>query len=163
MLDPFLPAARRIAEALIARGETVAVADGATGGLISAALLAIPGASKFYRGGGVIYTFRARNVLLALPREAYEGMVSATESYALLQARAIRDNFHADWGIAETGASGGGSVHPLGVESGRSCAAVAGPGSERTRITETASGRRVDNMAAFTLAALELLADTLSD
>ena len=104
-----------------------------------------------------------RNVLLALPREAYEGMVSATESYALLQARAIRDNFHADWGIAETGASGGGSVHPLGVESGRSCAAVAGPGSERTRITETASGRRVDNMAAFTLAALELLADTLSD
>ena len=163
MLDPFLPAARRIAEALIVRGETVAVADGATGGLLSAALLAIPGASKFYRGGGVVYTFRARNVLFGLPREAYEGMVSATEGYALLQARAIRDNFRANWGLAETGASGGGSAHPLGIASGRSCAAVAGPGLERTRITETASDHRVANMAAFTLAALELLADTLCD
>ena len=80
MLDEFIPIARRIADALIARGETVAVADGATGGLISASLLAIPGASKFYRGGGVVYTFRARNVLFALDREAYAGMTSATET-----------------------------------------------------------------------------------
>ena len=161
MLDPFLPAARRIAESLIARGETLAVADGATGGLISAALLAVPGASKFYRGGGVVYTFRARNVLFALPREAYEGMVSASEPYALLQARAIRDNFRADWGLAETGASGGGSKHPLGIASGKSCAAVAGPGLELARITETASDDRLANMETFTLAALELLAGAL--
>ena len=163
MLEPFLPAAHRIAEALIGRGETLAVADGATGGLISAALLAVPGASKFYRGGGVVYTFRARNVLFALPREAYEGMVSASEPYALLQARAIRDNFRADWGLAETGASGGGSIHPLGIASGKSCAAVAGPGLERARITETASDDRLANMASFTLAALELMAGALLD
>ncbi len=161
MLEHFLPIARRIAEALIARGETVAVADGATGGLISASLLAIPGASKFYRGGGVVYTFRARNVLFALEREAYEGMVSATEPYALLQARAIRANFRADWGIAETGASGG-SAHPLGVESGRSCAAVAGPGVEQARLTATGSDDRLANMAVFTLAALQLLEETLA-
>lgn len=160
MLDEFIPTARRIADLLIARGETVAVADGATGGLISAALLAIPGASKFYRGGGVVYTFRARNVLFALPREAYEGMTSATESYALLQARAIRDNFRSHWGIAETGASGG-SAHPLGVDSGRSCAAVAGPGVERARIIETGSDDRVGNMRIFTLNALELMAELL--
>ena len=161
MLDPFLPAAHSIAEALIARGETLAVADGATGGLLSAALLAIPGASKFYRGGGVVYTFRARNVLFALPREAYEGMVSASEPYALLQARAIRDNFGADWGLAETGASGGGSTHPLGIASGISCAAVAGPALEKARITETASDDRLNNMVTFTKAALDLLADAL--
>ncbi len=161
MLEDFLPAARAIAEALIARGESVAVADGATGGLISAALLAIPGASKFYRGGGVVYTFRARNVLFALPREAYQGMTSATEPYALLQARAIRDNFRAEWGLAETGASGG-SAHPLGVDSGRSCAAVAGPGVEAARFTATGSDIRLDNMAAFTRAALLLLQETLA-
>lgn len=161
MLDQFIPTARRIAEALIARGETVAVADGATGGLLSAALLGVPGASKFYRGGGVVYTFRARNVLFALPRQAYQGMVSASEPYALLQARAIRDNFRADWGLAETGASGGGSAHPLGIASGKSCAAVAGPGLERARITETASDDRLENMAAFTKAALDLLAQAL--
>jgi nicotinamide-nucleotide amidase len=161
MLEQFLPIARRIAEALIARGETVAVADGATGGLISASLLAIPGASKFYRGGGVVYTFRARNVLFSLEREAYDGMVSATEPYALLQARAIRANFRADWGIAETGASGG-SAHPLGVESGRSCAAVAGLGVEQARLTGTGSDDRLANMAAFTLAALQLLDGALA-
>lgn len=161
MFEDMVPLAARIAAVLIARGETVAVADGATGGLISAALLAIPGASKFYRGGGVVYTFRARNVLFALDRGAYEGMVSASEPYALLQARAIRDNFRADWGLAETGASGG-SAHPLGVESGCSCAAVVGPGAERARITRTASDDRVANMAAFTRAALELFDEVLA-
>jgi len=161
MFEDLISTARVIAEALIARGQSVAVADGATGGLLSAALLAVPGASKFYRGGGVVYTFRARNVLFALPREAYEGMVSASEPYALLQARAIRDNFRADWGLAETGASGGGSAHPLGIASGRSCAAIAGPGLELARVTETGHEDRVANMAAFSKAALELLVEAL--
>ena len=155
-----MPIAARIGDLLKARGEKIAVADGATGGLISAALLTVPGASKFYVGGGVVYTFRARNVLFGLPREAYAGMVSATPEYALLQARAIRDNFRADWGIAETGASGG-SPHPLGIASGQSCAAAAGPGVEVTRLTETASDDRAENMGHFTLAALELLEQAL--
>lgn len=161
MFEDLVPTARTIAAALIARGESLAVADGATGGLMSAALLAVPGASRFYRGGGVVYTLHSRNVLFALPREAYEGMVSASEPYALLQARAIRDNFRADWGLAETGASGG-SPHPLGVASGRSCAAVAGPGLELTRITETGRDDRLANMAAFSKAALDLLAGAMA-
>jgi len=161
MFEELIPLAARIAEMLKARGQTLAVADGATGGLISAALLAVPGASKFYRGGGVVYTLRARNVLLALPREAYDGMTSATETYALLQARAIRENFRSDWGLAETGASGG-SPHPLGVASGKSCAAVAGPGVEQARITETTSDDRVANMLTFTRAALMLLEEGLA-
>lgn len=160
MLDELHPQALRIAEALKARGEKIAVADGATGGLIGAALLTVPGALKFYVGGGIVYSFRARDVLFALPGEAYEGMRSATPEYALLQARAIRDNFGADWGIAETG-SAGGSRHPLGVASGESCCAVVGPGVELVLRTETASDDRIANMAAFTRAALNLLEEAL--
>ena len=95
--------AARIADALKTRREKIAVADGATGGLIGASLLTVPGALKFYVGGGIVYSFRARDVLFDLPHEAYDGMTSATEEYALLQARAIRDRLGAAWGIAESG------------------------------------------------------------
>ncbi|WP_324260411.1 CinA family protein [Altererythrobacter sp. H2] len=161
MLRELHPEALRIATALRARGEKIAVADGATGGLLAASLLTVPGALDFYVGGGVVYSFRARDLLFALPREAYKGMRSASEDYALLQARAIRDNLGADWGLAESG-SAGSSVHPLGVVSGRSCAAVVGPdGFAQTLVTETGSDDRIANMEAFTRAALGLLAEAL--
>jgi len=161
-LEDLHPLAREIAELLLARGERLAVVDGATGGLVSAALLTVPGATKFFRGGGIVYSLKGRELLLGLPRSAYEGMVSATADYALLQARAISAQLRAEWGFAETG-SAGASVHPLGVASGRSCAAVAGPGIERTRLTETASDARIGNMWAFTHAGLLLLRDALRD
>lgn len=162
LLRDLHPQALRIAAALRARGETIAVADGATGGLLAASLLTVPGALDFYVGGGVVYSLRARDVLFGLPREAYRGMTSASEAYALLQARAIRDTMGADWGLAESG-SAGGSHHPMGVASGQSCAAVAGPhGVERTLITHTASDDRIANMEAFARAALTLLDDALA-
>lgn len=153
--------ALRIAEHLRRRGETIAVVDGATGGLISASLLTVPGALDFYKGGGVVYSFRARNVLFDLPREAYDGMQSATEEYALLQARAIRDRFGADWGIAESG-SAGSSKHPMGVQSGRSVTAIVGPETSSCVETETGSDDRIANMLAFTRAALGALEDAVS-
>jgi nicotinamide-nucleotide amidase len=153
--------AARIAGLLRDRGEKIAVADGATGGLIAASLLTVPGALDFFVGGGVVYSFRARDVLFGLPREAYKGMRGASEDYALLQARAIRDNFGAAWGIAESG-SVGGSNHPSGAPAGRSCAAVVGPdGFEFTRVTETGSDDRIANMEAFTRAALHTLEEAL--
>ena len=160
MLREFHPIAVRIAEALTARGEKIAVADGATGGLIAASLLTVPGALQFYVGGGVVYSLRARDVLFDLPRDAYAGMRSATTDYALLQARAIRERFGAEWGIAESG-SAGGSTHPLGVASGISCCAVVGPGVELVRVTETQSDERMANMDLFTAAALGLLIEAL--
>lgn len=153
--------ALRIAEGLKARGEKIAVADGATGGLVSTALLTVPGALAFYVGGGVVYSRRARDVLFALDRSAYKDLRSATEDYALLQARAIRDNFGAEWGLAETG-SAGSSVHPMGVESGTSVAAVVGPGVELVRRTVTGSDARISNMRAFSIAALGLLEEALA-
>ena len=161
MLDQTHQQALRIADLLRKRGEKVAVADGATGGLVAASLLTVPGALDFFVGGGVVYSFRARDVLFDLPRDAYAGMRGASEDYALLQARAIRDNFGAQWGLAESG-SVGGSNHPSGAPAGRSCAAVVGPdGFEFVRVTETGSDERIANMEAFTRAALQTLEDAL--
>lgn len=161
MLEQTHEQALRIADLLRQRGEKVAVADGATGGLVAASLLTVPGALDFFVGGGVVYSLRARDVLFDLPRDAYAGMRGASEDYALLQARAIRDNFGAEWGLAESG-SVGGSSHPSGAPAGRSCAAVAGPGGfEFVRVTETGSDERIANMEAFTRAALQTLEDAL--
>ena len=161
ILHDLHPQALRVATALRARGEKLAAADGATGGLIAASLLTVPGALDFFVGGGVVYSLRARDVLFDLPREAYRGMRGASEEYAVLQARAIRDNFGAEWGIAESG-SVGGSSHPSGAPAGRSVAALAGPdGLERTAKIETASDDRIANMQAFTRNTLDLLESAL--
>ena len=161
MLEQTHQQALRIADLLRRRGEKVAVADGATGGLVAASLLTVPGALDFFVGGGVVYSFRARDVLFDLPRDAYAGMRGASEDYALLQARAIRDNFGAQGGLAESG-SVGGSNHPSGAPAGRSCAAVVGPdGFEFVRVTETGGDERIANMEAFARAALQTLEDAL--
>lgn len=119
MLESLAAIAAQSGAALKARRQTIAVVDGSTGGLISASLLAMPGASAFYLGGGVVYTLKGRRMVLGHEPGSLRGFTSATEPYALAQARLIRQRYGADWGIAETGASGG-SAHPLGVASGTS-------------------------------------------
>ena len=162
MLAAIQPRVLRIAGLLRKRGEKIAVADGATGGLIAASILTVPGALDFFVGGGGVYSFRARDVLFDLPRDAYDGMRGASEDYALLQARAIRDNFGAEWGLAESG-SVGGSNHPSGAPAGRSCSAVAGPdGFELARVIETGRDDRIANMEAFATEALITLEEALN-
>lgn len=144
------------------RRQTIAVVDGSTGGLISASLLAMPGASAFYLGGGVIYTLKGRRIVLDHPPGSLRGFTSATEDYAIAQARLIRERYGADWGIAETGASGG-SAHPLGVASGTSAVGLVGPaGIAASTLIVTGSNDRLANMQTFTQRALELLRDTLA-
>ena len=105
-----MPTLAAMAEAvgalLKARNETVAVSESSTGGLISAALLAVPGASAYFVGGGVIYTHNAREVLLAARLEDHPGMRASTEPYALLCASAMRERLGTTWGLGETGATG---------------------------------------------------------
>jgi len=145
------------------RHQTIAVVDGSTGGLISASLLAMPGASAFYLGGGIIYTIKGRRIVLDHKPGSLRQYTSATEAYALAQAELIRARYDADWGIAETGASGGGGAHPRGIASGTSAVAVVGPnGVSASRLIETGSNDRLANMQAFTVAALTLLAETLA-
>src|SRR6266702_4402767 len=105
-MEPLDAIAAELGEALKARKETVAVAESSSGGLISAALLGVAGASAYYLGGAVVYTGKARMVLMDLPREAVAGMRSASEPYALLLARTARERFGATWGVSETGAAG---------------------------------------------------------
>ncbi len=147
--------AERLAERLKASEQTVAVAESSAGGLISAALLAVPGASAYFLGGAVVYTGRARMRLLDLPREAVAGMRSASEPYALLLARTVREQFAADWGLSETGAAGP-TGNGYGDGAGHSCIAVSGPFEHATTL-ETGESDRVVNMHAFATAALDLL------
>jgi len=141
------------------RKETLAVAESSAGGLISAALLAVPGASAYFLGGAVIYTQAARRALLRVPDESVKGVRSSTEAYALLKARAIRELLDATWGLAETGASGP-TGNRYGDAPGHACIAVAGP-VERAVTLETRRGDRETNMWAFARAALELLEASL--
>jgi nicotinamide-nucleotide amidase len=148
-----------VGERLKARGETIAIAESSSGGLISAALLAVPGASTYYQGGAVVYTARARMRLLEIPREAVAGMRSASEPYASLLAETVRARFSATWGLSETGAAGP-TGNPYGDQPGHTCIGLSGLQS-RAITLETGSPDRADNMRAFAKAALELLREAL--
>jgi PncC family amidohydrolase len=161
MPTPLADIALSTADRLRARNQTVAVAESSSGGLISAALLAVPGASAYFLGGAIIYTGKARMSFLGLPREAVAGMRSASEPYALLLARTARENLGATWGLSETGAAGP-TGNPYGDAAGHTCLAVSGP-VERVLTLETGRSDRAANMDAFALAALRLLEDSLSD
>ena len=146
---------RSIAAILKERKETIAVAESSAGGLISAALLSVAGASAYFLGGGVIYTQAARRGLLHVPDDAVKGIRSSSEPYALLKARTIRELLGATWGLAETGATGP-TGNRYGDAAGHACIAVAGP-VERAITLETGHGDREKNMWAFAKRALELL------
>jgi nicotinamide-nucleotide amidase len=141
------------------RKQTVAVAESSAGGLISATLLAVPGASAYFLGGGVIYTQAARRGLLRVGDEAVKGIRSSTEAYAQLKAKTVRELVGATWGLAETGASGP-TGNRYGDAAGHACIAVAGP-VERVITVETGDADRERNMWAFTRAALKLLEDAV--
>ena len=160
-MKDLLPLAERVAALLKDRGQTMAVAESSTGGLISAALLAVPGASAYFLGGTVVYTRKARAVLMDIPDAALAGMRAASEPYAALLARTAQQHLAATWGLAETGATGP-TGNRYGDAAGHSCIAVAGP-TERVITLETGSADRIANMRAFAAAALELLLSVVSD
>ncbi|GMU46563.1 MAG: hypothetical protein AMXMBFR26_13450 [Porticoccaceae bacterium] len=154
------PLAARCARLLQARRQTVAVCESSAGGLITAALVAVPGCSAFFVGGCVAYAPEAREYLLGMRPEAFGDLRPCTEAYALLCARQLRARLGCDWALAETGATGP-TPNPYGDPPGRACLAVVGP-VERTLTIATGDDRRAANMAAFAAAALGLFADALS-
>lgn len=148
-----------VGELLKERQHTIAVAESSAGGLISAALVAVSGASAFFLGGSVIYTLAARRLLLNLKDEEFTGVRASTEEYALRMARAVRQLFGTTWGISETGATGP-TGNRYGDAAGHACVAVAGP-VERVMTIETRHSGREANMWMFTAAALELLEQSI--
>ena len=152
--------AEQIAARLIERKQTIAVAESSTGGLISATLLAVPGASAYFLGSAVVYTRDARRILMDIPDDAMKGIRSASEVYASLLASRIRERFSSHWGLSETGATGP-TGNRYGDAAGHSCMAVAGVTT--TAITlETASADRLGNMHTFAATALNLLLKELA-
>jgi PncC family amidohydrolase len=152
--------AEQVAAKLIERRQTIAVAESSTGGLISASLLAVPGASAYFMGSAVVYTRDARRILMDIPDEAMKGIRSASEPYAQLLASQIRQRFATDWGLSETGATGP-TGNRYGDAAGHSCMAVAGVAQAVTTL-ETGSSDRQANMQAFAATALNLLLKNLS-
>lgn len=153
--------ARRIGRLLVERGETVAVSESSAGGLISAALLSVPGASAYFLGGAVVYTPRARQALLGISTRqmAESGIRSASEPWAALMATTIRQSHGATWGLSETGATGP-TGNRYGDPAGHACLGVDGPVS-RAITLRTGSAEREPNMRAFAAAALGLFEDVL--
>ncbi|NMJ44315.1 CinA family protein [Roseomonas sp. JC162] len=159
-MEGLLPAARDVAEKLTARGQTVAVAESSAGGLVAAALLALPGASAYFLGGAVIYTRAARAGLLGVTDADMEGLRPSTEPYALLLAGRVRERLGADWGLAETGAAGP-DGNRYGDAAGHACIAVVGPGIERVTTLDTGVSGRAQNMRAFATGLLRLTSEAL--
>jgi PncC family amidohydrolase len=159
-MQDLIPRVEKIAGLLKVRRETVVVAESSTGGLLSAALLALPGASAYFLGGAVVYTQAARRALLDLPDIAALGMRASTEPYARLLAQTARQRFAASWAVAESGATGP-TGNRYGDAAGHSCIAVAGA-VERAVTIETGSADRIANMRAFSAAALDLLLEELT-
>ena len=152
MNDPRLERAGLVAAQLKARGQTIAVGESSAEGLITAALLAVPGASAYCRGGLVVYTRNALVSLRSIDVAKLDTMRAATEAYARFEAQTLRSHFETDWGLGETGAAGP-TGNKYGDAAGHVCLAVAGPGLgpthgaivERSRPPETGSPHRPGN------------------
>jgi nicotinamide-nucleotide amidase len=152
--------AERVAALLKRRSETIAVSESSTGGLISASLLAVPGASAYCLGGVVLYTRQAWHALRDFDEELLKGARSATEDNALLRAELVRARLGATWGLGETGAAGP-TGNRYGDPAGHTCIAVAG--AMRSSITlRTNRSERLENMYAFAAAALKHLEEVLA-
>lgn len=154
-METLIPVAARVAEKLKARGDTIAIAESSGGGLIAASLLAVPGASAYFLGGGVIYTLQARENIAGITKEQMQGKRSSSEPYAQLLAQSLKNKVGATWGLAETGAAGP-SGNRYGDPAGHTCIAVAGP-NETVLTYRTGSDDRVANMRAFAHKALETM------
>jgi len=152
--------AEKIAVFLASRRQTIAIAESSTGGLISGALVAVPGASAYFLGGAVVYTRQSRRLLLGVPDAALDGIRPSTEPYALLMARTAQKQFSSTWALAETGATGP-TGNRYGDHAGHSCIAIAGL-VEKTMTVETGKSARLDNMHAFSTAALNFLLQAVS-
>lgn len=151
--------AQEIASLLTTRGETVSVAEATAGGLLSAALLWVPGASRYYAGGGVVYTLNSRIQLAGVPAATLENYQGTTVDMVATMAETMRQRLGSTWCLAESGLAG-----PTGGRSsappGTTRIAVAGPVT-RSEVIETGINDREANMIEFTTRSLRLLRDVL--
>lgn len=158
-MQTLLPLAEKAARLLRARGEVLATGESSVGGLVSAALVAQPGASRFFLGGTVIYTPAAGRALRRRESLDLAGLTPLTPGFAQALADGTRAQMQAHWASAEMGAAGP-APSPYGPPAGTAAVAISGPVS-RARLIETGSADRIANMRAFGEGVLSLLIECL--
>jgi nicotinamide-nucleotide amidase len=163
LMNDLWAAGERVGAQLKERGETVAVVESSAGGLISSALLRVPGASAYYMGGGVIYTKTSIREIAGIDMKQLwreHKIRSSSEPFAQRLADSIRSSHETTWGLAETGAAGPGNGY--GDPAGHSCHAVSGP-SPVVMTLRTGEDDRGDNMIRFAISALNFFAKQLEE
>jgi nicotinamide-nucleotide amidase len=158
-MERLLPYAEKAGALLKARNETIAVGESSSGGLVAAALLAVPGASAYFIGGAVLYTRKSLLAFTQANEDELKSVTPGTEASALMRARLVREHLSATWSVSESGVAGP-TGSQYGYAPGHSAIAVSGP-VEHAKIIETGSADRVENMYLFGIAALELLIESL--
>lgn len=161
LMEQLWAAGERAGKLLKDRGEKVAVIESSAGGLISAALLRVPGASAYFEGGAVIYTRTSVREAAGIDMKKLwkeQGIRSSSEPFAKLLSERARETHETVWGLGETGAAGPGNGY--GDPAGHSCQSVAGPNPVVTTL-RTGREDRGENMVLFATNALNLLAGQL--
>lgn len=153
--------ATAVGQLLKDRGETVGVTESSTGGLVSAALLSIPGASAYFTGGATNYTHTAREAFIGFSLDDHPSMRSSTEPFVEVGAKAVRKVLGTTWGVAEAGAAGP-TGNRYGDDAGHSCIAIEGPVNKVITI-ETGDADREANMWRFAEEVLKLFEEAICE
>jgi nicotinamide-nucleotide amidase len=134
---------------LVERGETFATAESLTGGLVAATVVEIPGVSRVYRGGLVVYATDLKHELAGVDEQLLAERGPVDPDVALALAAGARERCGADWGIATTGVAG---PEPQdGVPVGMVYVAVAGPAGQTVqelRLTGSRAEVRTESVTA---------------
>jgi nicotinamide-nucleotide amidase len=110
--------AERVGDTLRAREHTLAVAESCTGGLVGAAVTAVPGSSDYFHSALATYAYDAKRRHLGVSRESLDEHGAVSDAVAREMARGVRDVADVTWGVATTGIAGptGGSEEtPVGT------------------------------------------------
>jgi len=151
-----------VTDLLRSRNETVSIAETASGGLISATILSIPGTSKLFRGGLTLYTLESRVAFAGWTPAHIENYRGPTPEVVAGLAENVRGTLKSTWTVSESGTAGPTGGNTKNRTPGYVALAVASEAGTLTREVETGHEVRERNMVDFAIAALQLLKDAIA-
>lgn len=150
---------REISELLWEREKTVSTAESCTGGRIAEAIIAVPGASKYFKGGIICYVNEVKENLLGVSHDLLEEKTAVCEEVAIEMVKGACKSLKTDYAVAATGIagpSGGTKEIPVGTI----WLACGTPDHVITFKVEEDHGRDI-NLAIATNKAMQMLRDFL--